>query len=121
MIRGEAVTESMLCSFRELSKSSLQQFNEYESTETSICSTKIELNYETKNVYQDAVSADCQSLNEAIYIVDKNMCLLPSGLSEEIVIDGAGVAAAYLNMNSVTKSVFLSLTYAFEHFKCISE
>jgi len=121
VIGGEAVTESMLCSFRELSKSSLRRFNGYGPTETSICPTKIELDYETKDVYQGAVPAGCQSLNEAIYIVDEDMRLLPPGLPGEIVIGGAGVAAAYLNMDSVTKSVFLSLTYASEHFKCMGE
>ncbi|KAF2758046.1 hypothetical protein EJ05DRAFT_500564 [Pseudovirgaria hyperparasitica] len=106
---GESATEELLSAFRHLGKSDLKLFNCYGPTETTCCSTRLQLDYQTEGVYQEysMIPVGPASSNEVVYIVDDNMRLLPTGLPGEIVISGLGVTAGYLNDGAKTKQSFI--------------
>lgn len=52
--------------------------------------------------------------NKAMYIVDKHMHLLPTGLPGEIVLAGVGVAEGYNNNEAMTKASFVPNVFAAE-------
>ncbi|KAI1176375.1 beta-ketoacyl synthase domain-containing protein [Nemania sp. FL0916] len=111
---GEAVTQNLLTQFRGCNKPDLQLFNGYGPTETTFCSSKMELEYLILDTYFGTIPAGFPSPGEAIYIVDEQMRLLPPGLAGEIVIGGACVAAGYLNQEELTKQSFLKNVFATE-------
>ncbi|KAH8880972.1 beta-ketoacyl synthase domain-containing protein [Thozetella sp. PMI_491] len=113
---GEPITESLLESFRRLGKPDLRLFNGYGPTETTICSSRMELAYKKKGAYRDGIPAGFASRNEAVYIVDENMRLLPTGVPGEILIGGVGVAQGYLNNDTLNKQVFSLNPYATAEF-----
>ncbi|PYI00038.1 beta-ketoacyl synthase domain-containing protein [Aspergillus ellipticus CBS 707.79] len=109
---GEPATANLLDSFRDLGKGDLRLFNGYGPTETTCCSTKMELSYQNPEVYLNGIPAGYPSPNEAIYIVDEKMRLQPLGQPGEIVIGGVGVASGYLNNVALTKTAFLPDAFA---------
>ncbi|EXL67078.1 hypothetical protein FOPG_16777 [Fusarium oxysporum f. sp. conglutinans race 2 54008] len=115
---GESATELLLQQFRKLDKEGLGLFNCYGPTETTCCSTKMELDYKREGAYDayKMIPVGPASANESIYIVDEQMRLLPPGLSGEIVIGGAGVAAGYLNDEAKTRGAFLADVFASEDY-----
>jgi len=114
---GEAVTQALLNAFRQLNKPTLELFNGYGPTETTCCSTKVELNYREPGFYDSTIPAGLPSPNESIYIVDEKMRLLPQGLRGEIVIGGAGVAAGYLKNDPRAEKSFVPNTYVDDSFR----
>ncbi|KAI0436038.1 beta-ketoacyl synthase domain-containing protein [Xylaria telfairii] len=109
---GEAVKQNLLAQFRDFGKGNLQLYNGYGPTETTFCSSKIELDYQNSNAYPDAIPAGFPSPGEAIYIVDEQIRLLPPGLAGEIIIGGATIAAGYLNREDQTKQSFIKDVFA---------
>jgi hybrid polyketide synthase/nonribosomal peptide synthetase ACE1 len=109
---GEAASLSLIETFHELEKSDLRLFNGYGPTETTCCSTKIQLLPDEASNYQQIVSAGSPSWNESIYIIDDQMRLLPPGLPGEIAIGGAGVAAGYLKNKELTQEAFVPDIFA---------
>lgn len=109
---GEAVKQNLLAQFRDFDKGDLQLYNGYGPTETTFCSSKIELDYRNSNAYPDAIPAGFASPGEVIYIVDEQMRLLPPGLAGEIIIGGATIAAGYLNREDQTKQSFVQNIFA---------
>ncbi|RAH75492.1 uncharacterized protein BO66DRAFT_467184 [Aspergillus aculeatinus CBS 121060] len=91
---GEPATTALLHSFRDLGRPELRLYNGYGPTETTCCSTKMELSYQNAFLYAECVPAGRPSANEAIYIVDQAMRLQPVGQPGEILIGGVGVASA---------------------------
>lgn len=114
---GEAVTKSHLESFRELEKADLRLFNGYGPTETTCCSTKIELMLNQTDKYHTIVPAGYPSANESIYIVDNQMRLLPPGFVGEVAIGGAGVAAKYLNNGEMSREAFVHDPFSSEEYR----
>ncbi|KAI1274256.1 hypothetical protein F5Y07DRAFT_410431 [Xylaria sp. FL0933] len=111
---GEPFTQTLLHSFKNLEKNDLRLFQGYGPTETTCCSTKTRLDCQNEQAYTDysSIPVGSPSSNESIYVVDDQMRLLPLGLPGELVIGGAGVAAGYLNNDSLTKEVFLDDHFA---------
>ena len=107
---GEAFTESLLRSFRELGKSDLRLFNGYGPTETTCCSTKIELTH----FGNGRIPAGFASPNESIYILDEDNKdeIVSMGLPGEVAIGGVGVAQRYLNDETLSKSSFVKNIFA---------
>jgi hybrid polyketide synthase/nonribosomal peptide synthetase ACE1 len=112
---GEGVTQNLLAQFQGLDRPNLHLYNGYGPTETAFCSSKMELDYRNRDIYQDAIPAGFVSPGESIYIVDEQMRLMPPGLPGEIVIGGATVAAGYLNQEELTKQSFLRNLFATDH------
>lgn len=114
---GEQVTESLMQGFRTLGKVDLHFFNGYGPTETTCCSSKMELFYMDSKATQDRIPAGYTSPNESIYIVDENLQLVPLGFPGEIVIGGIGVAIGYLDNEELNKSTFVPDIYASDEYK----
>ena len=109
---GEQVTESLMQGFRILGKLDLRLFNGYGPTETTCCSSKMELFYADSETTQERIPAGYTSPNESIYIVDENLQLVPPGFPGEIVIGGVGVAIGYVDNEMLNKSSFVPDIYA---------
>lgn len=113
---GEQVTESLMYGFQTLGKVNLRLFNGYGPTETTCCSSKMELFYRDSKANEQRIPAGYTSPNEPIYIVDKSLQLVPLGLSGEIVVGGVGVAIGYLNDEKLNKSAFVPDIYATDEY-----
>lgn len=113
---GEQVAESLMHGFQTLGKLNLRLFNGYGPTETTCCSSKMELFYKDSKRTEQRIPAGYTSPNESIYIVDENLHLVPLGLPGEIVIGGVGVAIGYLNNEKLNNSAFVPDIYATDEY-----
>lgn len=84
--------------------------NGYGLTETTICSTFQILNPSNYNIYP-VVSIGKPIINNRIYILDRNLKLVPIGCPGEIYISGDGLAKGYLNNPELTAQRFIQNPY----------
>ncbi|MCD9188128.1 MAG: amino acid adenylation domain-containing protein [Pyrinomonadaceae bacterium] len=101
-VGGEALPNELLERFHETFDRRL--YNAYGPTETTVDAsiTKHEIDPEDEKItIGQAVS------NKYIYILDKNMNLVPDGIQGEIYIGGAGLARGYFNRAAETAGNFL--------------
>lgn len=108
---GEPLGRELIQDFRNLGLPGVRFFNNYGPAEITIASTKGEVHYNDPEL-EDPVPAGFMLPNYAAYIVDKNDNPVPVGVPGEIVIGGAGIAAGYLGMDSLTKQKFLRNAFA---------
>lgn len=105
---GEALTNNLVQSFRDLNNTGLRLFNSYGPGEVTISCTKAEIKYwEAAQNSEAAVPAGFPLPNYALYIVDRNMDPVPVGVTGEILIGGAGSAIGYLKNDKLTKTKFI--------------
>ena len=114
---AEQVTENLMKGFRTLGKIDLRLFNGYGPTETTCCSSKMELFHTDSEHTEERIPAGYTSPNESIYIVDENLQLVPIGFPGEIVVGGVGVAIGYLDNEELNKSTFVPEFYATDEYK----
>ena len=101
MIGGEPFPFSLLQILQK--KTTAKIYNMYGPTETTIwsavsdltCKKRIDIGHPIKNT--------------EIYIVDKNLCILPNGQTGEICIAGQGLAKGYLDRDDLTTEKFVYL------------
>ncbi len=87
-------------------KTSYTIFNGYGPTECSLYSTC----YKVEGDYDGVKSIIGRPLaNYQLYIVDKNLHLVPRGVPGELVISGIGVGREYLNRPDVTAEKFITM------------
>lgn len=113
---AEAFPMALLERLRELGKQDLKLHHIYGTTETTIFATTQELNWKEEGFYKEGqVPAGFSLPNKAMYVVDKDLHLLPIGLPGEIVLAGVGVAPkGYNNNDALTKSCFVPNIFATE-------
>jgi amino acid adenylation domain-containing protein len=99
LIGGEALPVAHYNSVKKLINTNV--FNVYGPTETTIWSTSLNI----KN--SDKLSIGKPLLNETVYILDNQLCLLPIGIPGELCIGGVGVARGYLNRPELTQEKFI--------------
>lgn len=104
---GEPLTKRLLKMFRSLRKPDLHLFNGYGPTETTCCSTKVEIDYNDIAAHEGGISAGFASPNESIYILDDKLQPVPIGVPGEIVIGGTGVGIGYLADQQLSKKHFV--------------
>lgn len=112
---GEQFSHRLAAEFSALDVAGLRVLNIYGPTETSISCTKGEVLYKELSGMLDTSShipAGRPVANCSVYIVDKQLQLLPSGIPGEILIGGAGVALGYSNLPELTRSCFLHNPWA---------
>ncbi|ASB52635.1 non-ribosomal peptide synthetase [Bacillus velezensis] len=79
--------------------------NAYGPTENSIASTCYEI---PRDIDSDSVIPIGQPISQTeVYIVDKNLNLIPTGVVGELCVGGVGVARGYLNNPNLTKERFV--------------
>jgi len=81
-------------------------FNEYGPTENSVNTTVYELHPDNIGVLIGQPIA-----NVSVYILSKNLALLPLGVPGELHISGPGLARGYLNNPQLTNEKFISNPY----------
>lgn len=106
---GEKFPPELLQSFRKLRnhfEHSFRVFNAYGPTECSMSSNEFELSLEDQDGQH--IPAGKPLPNYTIYIMDRNLSILPVGWPGEVCIAGAGVAIKYLNNPEESKKKFLN-------------
>ncbi|MCB9251757.1 MAG: non-ribosomal peptide synthase/polyketide synthase, partial [Flavobacteriales bacterium] len=79
-------------------------YNHYGPTEATIGKTiyKVQLNKDYKNIPIGKPFS-----NTKLYVLDKDMALMPIGIPGELYIGGTGLAESYLNQEDLTNKVFI--------------
>lgn len=112
---GEAFPGSLPAAFADLKLTNLRLINFYGPGETTIASHQMEVDYRQQggSSFEGTVVPVGHSLpNYTTYIVDENGNPIPTGLSGEIVIGGAGPCLGYLNLETLTKTQFVEDRHA---------
>ncbi|MCP4151887.1 MAG: amino acid adenylation domain-containing protein, partial [bacterium] len=84
-------------------------YNVYGPTETTV--TSIVAQIEEKDANGTALPIGKPIGNTTVYLMDKNMRLVPQGAAGELYIGGAGVAPGYLNRPQLTSEKFVPNPY----------
>ncbi|API86805.1 non-ribosomal peptide synthetase [Francisella uliginis] len=96
---GEAASLNLL---RDLDSNFAEVINVYGPTETTIWSSAHRFN---RNDHKVSIGRALK--NEQVYILDKNLKLVPKGFTGELFIGGRGLAQGYLNMMELTSERFI--------------
>jgi hybrid polyketide synthase/nonribosomal peptide synthetase ACE1 len=104
---GEALPATLKTSFRQLNKD-VKLFNVFGPAEASVWCTTAEIDYSTEEKEDVLIPVGRPMDNCAIFVVDKNLKPVPSGVSGEIVVTGAGVANGYFGQEELTRTAFLT-------------
>ena len=78
-------------------------YNTYGPTETTVCATY----HECDSKLKDNIPIGRPVGNYKLFILDKNLNLLPIGVSGELYISGPGLSRGYLNRPELTKEMFI--------------
>jgi len=87
----------------------VQLFNEYGPTEATVWSTVYRCEPQGR---QTSVPIGRPIANTQVYVLDRNLQLVPSGVPGELYIAGEGVARGYLNRVELTQQKFLPVPFA---------
>ena len=102
LLTGEKVSEGLVNKFYSIYDNEL--INAYGQSECSDDTLHYHIPY-NKNTQKVFIGKP--SLNTRVYVLDKNLKLMPEGLEGELFISGAGVAEGYLNREELTKEKFI--------------
>ncbi|KAI1344561.1 hypothetical protein F5Y15DRAFT_411391 [Xylariaceae sp. FL0016] len=107
---GEVMPKSLRQSVESLGLEDLKLYNSYGPAESITC-TKTEIPY-GPDFDDDDIPAGFPLPNYTVYIVDRNLDLVPQGVAGEIVISGPSVAKGYLNNEKLSDTKFIGNCYA---------
>lgn len=99
LVGGEPISEKILSNLQKRSKAKI--FNMYGPTETTIWSTIKELTNEK------VITIGRPIANTQVYVLNKNLQVVPIGITGELYIAGDGVGAGYLNREDITKERYI--------------
>lgn len=99
LVGGEAISEKILEGMQQNSNAKI--FNMYGPTETTIWSTIKELTNEK------VITIGKPIANTQVYVLDKNLQIVPIGVEGELYIAGEGVGEGYLNREDITKERYI--------------
>ncbi|KAF2820849.1 hypothetical protein CC86DRAFT_360096 [Ophiobolus disseminans] len=108
---GETMPQSLPESIAGLGLQGLRLFNSYGPAESITCTkTEVSLDFDADaNGLNDTdIPAGYPLPNYSVYIVDRNLDLVPQGSTGEILIGGPSVSAGYLNQEKLSASKFIS-------------
>ncbi len=80
--------------------------NAYGPTEATVCATTFRV---PENYDKEDIAIGKPIFNTSLYILDKDLNILPMGVKGEIVIAGAGIARGYVNNHDKNRESFVSL------------
>jgi amino acid adenylation domain-containing protein len=98
ILGGEALSPAFLSKLRN--KTNARIFNAYGPTETTVWSSLSELK-------SNIVTIGRPIANTQIYIIDKNMNLLPVGIPGDVYIAGEGLSSGYYKNTALTNQNFI--------------
>jgi hybrid polyketide synthase/nonribosomal peptide synthetase ACE1 len=108
---GETMPQSLPESIAGLGLEGLRLYNSYGPAESITCTkTEVSLDFDSNadGLNNSEIPAGYPLPNYSVYIVDRNLDLLPQGSIGEILIGGPSVAAGYLNQEKLSASKFIS-------------
>lgn len=107
ILAGEACARQLVTlHFQTLPQTEL--FNEYGPTEATVWSTVYKCDRQPR---EGAVPIGRPIANAKVYVLDRNLQLLPIGVPGELYISGQGVARGYRNRPELTREQFLANPY----------
>ncbi len=107
LIGGEPLTENILVELKEISKAKI--YNMYGPTETTIWST-------IKEVSRDRnITIGKPIANTQVYVLDRDLNILPIGIEGELYISGDGVGRGYHNEINKTNMNFIENPFIPNH------
>ncbi len=106
VLGGEALQPNHLSTFEELNISSII-INEYGPTETTVGATTYSFNTLDKHSFVNTFPIGTPMPNMQIYVLDKNLNLVPQGVVGELCIGGVGLSNGYLNREELNKEKFV--------------
>lgn len=105
---GEMMPRSLRQSIASLDLEDLTLYNSYGPAETITCTkTPVPFN-EGLEDDEDDIPAGYPLPNYSVYIIDRDLELVPQGVTGEIVIGGPSVASGYLNNDKLSGAHFIS-------------
>ncbi|ORY13581.1 hypothetical protein BCR34DRAFT_599754 [Clohesyomyces aquaticus] len=105
---GEYMPRSLRESIASLELPTLRLYNSYGPAESITCTkTGVPLEIDEREAEND-IPAGFPLPNYSVYIVDRNVELVPQGVKGEILIGGPSVAAGYLNQEKLSSAKFIS-------------
>jgi hybrid polyketide synthase/nonribosomal peptide synthetase ACE1 len=104
---GEALPYTLKTSFRQLNKD-VKLVNVYGPAEASVWCTTAEIDYSMEEHEDISIPVGRPMANCGVFVVDKNLKPVPSGVSGEIAVTGAGVANGYFGQEVLARAVFLA-------------
>ncbi len=108
VMAGEACPRPLIdAHFKALPK--VQLFNEYGPTEATVWSTVYRCQAEDAHA---SVPIGCAITNTRLYVLDRNLQPVPSGVPGELCIGGDGVARGYLNSSKLAQQKFIADRFA---------
>jgi amino acid adenylation domain-containing protein len=107
IVAGESCSQQLVAMhYRTLPD--VELFNEYGPTEATVWSTVYRCQREQQF---SSVPIGRPIANTQLYVLDRNLQLVPNGIPGELYIAGAGVARGYLNRPELTQKKFLPLPF----------
>ncbi|SEB35202.1 amino acid adenylation domain-containing protein [Tenacibaculum sp. MAR_2009_124] len=106
VLGGEALQPNHLSTFTELNIDSII-INEYGPTEATVGTTTYSFNTLDKHSFIHTFPIGIPMPNMQIYVLDKNLNLVPKGVTGELCIGGVGVSKGYLNREELNKEKFI--------------
>ena len=102
IVAGESCGENLVRSWASKAKF----FNAYGPTETTVCASIAHLSA------GEPISIGVANDNMQLYVLDKNQCILPSGVIGELYVGGTGLAKGYLNRAELTQERFVQSPFS---------
>ncbi|MCI8482443.1 MAG: amino acid adenylation domain-containing protein [Clostridia bacterium] len=100
MLGGEPLNENILLQLQKITNAKI--FNMYGPTETTVWSTIKDMTNKKK------ITIGTPIANTQIYILNKDLNLVPIGMSGDLYIGGVGVSKGYLNRDKLTNDKFVN-------------
>jgi amino acid adenylation domain-containing protein len=107
IIGGERALPERLSIWRQLAGSKIHLVNTYGPTEATIVATKCDISVPESNDSLDRLPIGRPLANTTIYLLDRELNLVPVGASGELHIGGDGLARGYLNQPELTSEKFI--------------
>jgi len=104
---GEQASPQRFAEWREYVDARIELINSYGPTETTIISSLYRYDPAKAIPPNGTLPIGAPIANTVIYILDKNMQLVPAGVAGEICIGGMGVTRGYLNQPGMTARSFI--------------
>jgi natural product biosynthesis luciferase-like monooxygenase protein len=104
LLGGEALPPTLAEQLLRVMEGEL--INMYGPTETTVWSTSVRV------TRSDAITIGRPLVNTQVFIVDRNLMLVPVGVPGELLIGGAGVVRGYLNRPELTDQRFVPNPFA---------
>lgn len=106
IIGGEAVGLEYIKIFNKLNPRHIKLVNTYGPTETTVVATSYKFD---SNIEPSWVPIGKPILNATVFVVNKNLRLVPPGIPGELLIGGKGLALGYINHPELTNEKFINL------------